>query len=232
MRKALIFALAATFAATFVPGALAAAKLRVLHAAPDVPAVTVYVNGQKAVKRLDTLKRTGYLALPAGTYRVAVSLAGQPASAAALRARITVKDGNRYTAVARGLLAQGTAELALQRDIKAAHRNMAALRVWHLSPDAPNVDVFVNGSRVLADVPYKTASGYLMVPAGRYAVRVNVAGTETSVFSGRLALRANRAYTAAALGAVQAEGEAFRVSLLTDAIAARRTAGTGAALAG
>jgi hypothetical protein len=68
---------------------------------------------------------------------------------------------------------------------------MTALRVWHLSPDAPNVEA---------------ASGYLMVPGGRYAVRVNAAGTTTSVFAGRLTLRAGRAYTAAALGAVEAEG--------------------------
>jgi hypothetical protein len=189
MRRVFVFGLVAALAAVLVPGALAAAKLRVLHAAPDVRAVTVYVNGQKAVDRLGTLRRTGYLSVPAGTYRLAVSLAGRPASEAALRATVRVRDGQRYTAVARGLLARGTAELALKRDIRAAHAGMAALRVWHLSPDAPNVDVFVNGRRVLANVRYKAASRYLMVPGGSYAVRVNAAGTTTSVFSGRLALR-------------------------------------------
>jgi len=221
----------ALLAAALAPGAFAAAKLRVLHAAPDIPAVTVYVNGQEAVGRLGTLRRTGYLSVPAGTYRLAVSLAGRPASEAALRATVRLRDGKRYTALARGLLARGTAELALQRDIRAARPRMAALRVWHLSPDAPNVDVFVNGRRVLANVPYEAASGYVMVPGGRYAVRVNAAGTTTSVFAGRLTLRAGRAYTAAALGAVEAEGRPFRVKLFTDAIAPRR-AHAAAALAG
>lgn len=223
MRKLLVFGVVAAVAATLAPGAFAAAKLRVLHAAPDVPAVTVYINGEKAVGRLGTLRRTAYVSVPAGRYRLAVSLAGRPVSEAALRATVRVRDGRRYTAVARGLLGQGTAELALRRDIRAAHPGMAALRVWHLSPDAPNVDVFVNGRRVLADVPYKAAGRYLLVPGGRYAVRVNAAGTTTSVFSARLSLRAGRAYTAAALGAVEAEGRPFRVALLTDATAPRRS---------
>lgn len=231
MRKGLMFALVAAVALTLAPGAFAAAKLRVLHAAPDVPAVTVYVNGKKAVERLGTLRRTSYLSVPAGTYRLAVSLAGRPASEAALRARVRLREGQRYTAVARGLLARGTAELALQRDLRRANPGVAALRVWHLSPDAPRVDVFVNGRRVLGNVPYKAASGYLRVRAGSYAVRVNVAGTTTSVFSARLSLRGGSAYTAVALGAVESEGRPFRVALLRDAAAPRRAA-VAAALAG
>ena len=231
MSRVFVFGLVAALAAVLAPGAFAAAKLRVLHAAPDVPAVTGYVNGQEAGERLGTVRRTGYLSVPAGTYRLAVSLAGRPASEAALRATVRLREGRRYTAVARGLLARGTAELALKRDIRAARAGMAALRVWHLSPDAPNVDAFVNGRRVLANVPYRAASRYLMVPGGTYAVRVNAAGTATSVFSGRLTVRAGRAYTAAALGAVEADGARFRVSVLTDARAARRV-GVAAVLAG
>ena len=42
----------------------------------------------------------------------------------------------------------------------------AQLRVVHASPDAPNVDVFVDNASVLANVAYKTASDYLPVPSG------------------------------------------------------------------
>ena len=215
--KLIVFALVAAAFGASAPSALAAAQLRVLHAAPDVPAVTIYVNGQAAVKSLGTLKSTPYLKLKAGTYAVAVSLAGKPASEAALTARITLRDNQRYTALARGLLAQQTAELAVQRDLRRAPAKKAALRVWHLSPDAPKVDVYVNGKKTLANVPYKAASKYLVVPPGRYAVRVTAAGTQTAVFNGRVRLRAGQAYTAAALGAVQADGAKFRISVLRDA---------------
>ncbi|MCL7418259.1 MAG: DUF4397 domain-containing protein, partial [Halalkalicoccus sp.] len=33
---------------------------------------------------------------------------------------------------------------------------MAMVRVAHLSPDAPNVDVYVDDQAVLEDVPYRT----------------------------------------------------------------------------
>ena len=34
------------------------------------------------------------------------------------------------------------------------------MRVAHLAPDAPNVDVYVNDEPVLTDVPYTTISDY------------------------------------------------------------------------
>lgn len=216
-KRLALTAVVALAALGFAPNALAAAKLRVLHAAPDVPAVTVYLNGQAAVPSLNTLASTPYLNVRPGTYRVAVSLAGQPESAAALRATITLNDRMRYTALARGLLSAGTAELALQQDIGRAPRWWSALRVWHLSPDAPNVDVYVFGFRVLSNVPYKAASGYLLLPPGSYYVRINPAGASTSVFKGWIRLRSGTAYTAAALGSVTGKGAPFGVSLLTDA---------------
>ena len=39
------------------------------------------------------------------------------------------------------------------------------LRAFHASPDAPNVNVLVNGATALADVPFKTASGFLPAEA-------------------------------------------------------------------
>lgn len=216
MKRLALTALVALAALGFAPNALAAAKLRVLHAAPDVPAVTVYLNGQAAVPSLDPLAATPYVKVKAGTYHVAVSLRGRPASEAALTATITLRNNTRYTAVARGLLSAGTAELALQQDIGKAPRWFSALRVWHLSPDAPNVDVYVYGFRILSNVPYKAASKYFYLPPGSYFVRVNVAGTQTSVFSDFVTLRRGTAYTAAALGSVAGTGESFRVSVLVD----------------
>ena len=81
LRLLLVGVVALVFAG-LAPNALAAAKVRVLHSAPDVPAVSVYVNGAAAIPSLAPLQSTDYLDLPAGTYKVAVALAGQPESAA------------------------------------------------------------------------------------------------------------------------------------------------------
>src|SRR3712207_3811468 len=54
-----------------------------------------------------------------------------------------------------------------------AQSGEAQVRVAHLAPDAPNVDVYVNGEPVLTDVAYTTISGYLPLPADRKSTRLN-----------------------------------------------------------
>ena len=54
----------------------------------------------------------------------------------------------------------------------------AFVRVVHLSPDAPAVDVYVNGSTVgLDNVPFPAASDYLTVTSGEYKFEVAPTGT-------------------------------------------------------
>jgi len=77
----------------------------------------------------------------------------------------------------------------------------AQLRVGHLSPDAPAVDVWVNGARVLTNVPFTAFSNYLDVPAGDANIQVTPAGaTEPVVIDATIELMANTAYTVAATG--------------------------------
>ena len=64
--------------------------------------------------------------------------------------------------------------------------NEASIRVLHSSPDAPNVDVLVDGQPVLTDVPYKAASQFLSILSGTRNIKVNVAGTSTSVIDANL----------------------------------------------
>ena len=46
------------------------------------------------------------------------------------------------------------------------------VQVLHASPDAPAVDVLVNGTAVLQDVDYKVGSGRLELDQGRYSIAV------------------------------------------------------------
>jgi hypothetical protein len=55
----------------------------------------------------------------------------------------------------------------------------AYLRVLHASPDAPNVDILVDGNAVLTDVPFQAGSGYLAVTPGAREVTLRVSGTTT-----------------------------------------------------
>lgn len=56
--------------------------------------------------------------------------------------------------------------LMLTVNLALAQEDRGHLRIAHLSPDAPNVDVFVDGSAVLADVAYLTVSAPMMIEPG------------------------------------------------------------------
>ena len=79
-----------------------------------------------------------------------------------------------------GILA-GTALVAALAVPVAADSHEAMVRVVHASPDAPNVDVWVNGETVLTDVPFTAVSDYLAVPAGDYEIAVSATGDTTPV---------------------------------------------------
>ena len=81
----------------------------------------------------------------------------------------------------------------------------AMVRVAHFSPDAPNVDVYVNGTKTLSDVAYPTVSTYLKVPAGQYRFQVRPAGAAASskaVIDASSRLSSGSAVTVAAVGAL------------------------------
>ncbi len=91
----------------------------------------------------------------------------------------------------------------------------AMLRVAHLSPDAPNVDVAVDGSTVLEDVPFQTVSDYLAVAVGDHQVTVTPTGGGEAVFDETVTL-SEGLQTAAAIGEVGGESQAFSVALFTE----------------
>jgi len=91
----------------------------------------------------------------------------------------------------------------------------ALLRVAHLSPDAPNVDVAVDGDTVLEDVPFGTVSDYLTLSPDEYQITVTPTGGDEAVFDEPVTLQSGL-QTAAAIGEVAGEAQPFSLTLLTD----------------
>jgi len=76
----------------------------------------------------------------------------------------------------------------------------ARARVVHASPDAPNVDVLLDDAQVLSDVPYLASSDYLAASAGDHNLKVNAAGTATTVIDADVTLADGTDYTVIASG--------------------------------
>jgi hypothetical protein len=113
-----------------------------------------------------------------------------------------------------GLLAALTMLTALAVPVAAADDN-ARVRVVHASPDAPNVDIWVDGDRVLSDVPFTAISDYLSLPGGTYNIQVTATGDTAPVIEADLTFEAGMGYTVAAIGMLSEIG----ATVLTDDLA-------------
>ncbi|MEM7262358.1 MAG: DUF4397 domain-containing protein [Planctomycetota bacterium] len=174
------------------------AKVRFNHTSPDAPAVDVAVAGGPVLfSNVSFGESSGYLNVDPGTYDLEVRVAGTSTVALSLPG-VALAGETNYEVFAIGLLADMTlgALTALT-----ATPEPAEVRVAHLSPDAPNVDVWVDGSVVLADVPFLTVSDYLTLAPGSYLVQVTPAGqTAPIVIDETLTLSSGTSYTVAATG--------------------------------
>jgi hypothetical protein len=98
------------------------------------------------------------------------------------------------------LLAATAMTAACDDDDNTGPEGEARVRVVHASPDAPDVDVLVDDSPVLTDVPYLATSDYLVWAPGSRNLKVNAAGTATSVIDADVNLVDGTDYTVIASG--------------------------------
>ena len=85
-----------------------------------------------------------------------------------------------------------------------AQEGDAQAPVVHASPDAPAVDVFVNGDRAIENLAFGEATDLIPLPAGEYDVAVAPTGApiEDAVIEATLPLEAGAAYEVAATGTI------------------------------
>jgi len=159
------------------------AKVRVIHASPDAPAVDVFVNGNAVLTNVGFFAASPYLDLPAGTYRVQVAPTGAGASSAVIDANVTIEAGRAYTIAAVGPVASIKPQVIVD-NLSAPAAGQAKVRVYHFSPDAPAVDVkLANGTTLISNLAFPDASDYLEVLAGTYDLQVTPAGGDAVVIN-------------------------------------------------
>ena len=104
------------------------------------------------------------------------------------------------------LLVLATAVVSAQ-----AFTPQASIRVVHASPDAPAVDLWINGILIPVAAPYKTISPYASGPANIYNFKVTPTGgtIDTAVIDANLNLFYNKEYTLIALNNVASNEALF-----------------------
>jgi len=165
------------------------AKLRAAHAVPDAPAVDVLVDGSVVVEGLEFGEVTGYLELAAGEYEVAIA----PAGGDPIFSTDVELEAEDYTAAATGNLEPDGEEDGFDLDVFEDKLGViddgdGRVRAYHLSPDAPAVDVAVADENdepavFLAEgIEFGEAGPNVEVAADTYPVAVYPAGDTDPVF--------------------------------------------------
>ncbi len=80
---------------------------------------------------------------------------------------------------------------------------MSRVRVLHASPDAPAVDIFVDGSSAITGLSFGSVSDYAELPAGSHNVKVfpaGMGGGGQAVIDADITIDANQDYTVGAVG--------------------------------
>ena len=165
-----------------VAPASAPARVRMLHASPDAPAVDVYTDGEQVLTDVAFGTITDYLEVPAGEHRIQVFAAGSdPAAPAAALVDVTLTfaEGTASTVAATDDLAHVAVQVIA--DDPAPVAGSAQIRFVHLSADAPAIAIAKDGAGALLikKLPYPKASLYLTVPAGSYDLEARIAGRKT-----------------------------------------------------
>ncbi len=205
-------------------------KLRVLHASAGVPAVDVYLTAptaalpvEAAIKALafkNAAPASGEAALsvPAGNYRVRLTLAGKtdvvydsgafkikPREDLVVAAIAPKADAQAQPSPVDLLVIRTRGENSLLKSqtsttppTTSTMTVTTSLRALHASPQAPAVDLLIDGTKTVGSLGFGNLSDRAAVLEGARALKINVAGTSTAVLSATITVAKDTAYTAVA----------------------------------
>ncbi|ODR79188.1 cell wall protein [Haladaptatus sp. W1] len=195
------------------------ARVRGIYAIPGGPPVDVFVDGTRIIDDLSYKQVSRYFDFASGQHTIRVVPVGQP-QVSSVQREATLESRTDYTVAATGRLQSPDSEVYVDDNTVPASDEVR-LRVIHLSPDAPAVDVEADGTQLVSDLGFGNASDYLTVPARSSTLRVTPVGETDSVGTFPVSLTGGTVVTAFAVGLVTTIDSSQAFDLVT-AVDARR----------
>ena len=173
--------------------------VRVFHAAPQAPNVDVYVNDQMVFSNLAFCDFTRYVYLDEGEYNVSVYLAGQK-DRPVINQMVDVPSQQIFTIAATGNLDNLGLLVIPDKVSKSPSQNYSSVRVIHLSPNAPGVDILVDGDTLFEDISFGEGTDYVDLNPGTYNVNVVLNTDKSVVLPLKVTLNPDKIYTIYIIG--------------------------------
>jgi len=201
------------------PSAPSQGNVKVIHASFNAPNVDVYVDDAKALTDVPYKGASAYLKVNAGSRALRITATGQTGTV--LAANANIEANKSYSVFAYDSVSK-IKFLVLEDNLAAPASGNAHVRVVHLSPNAPAVDIVnkANNQAVspLSNLSFGQASAFTPLPAGTYNLGVAPAGTTTIVLNlDGVVLEAGKIYTLYASGSLTGTGnEAISVQTIVN----------------
>ncbi|WP_042276129.1 DUF4397 domain-containing protein [[Clostridium] dakarense] len=172
--------------------------IRFLHAVPDSDAVDVYINDTLFFKEIRFTQFSPYVYIPKGKYNMEVYNVDTTENPI-LRGNIEVENGELATIAATGN-SNDLEFVTIKEDKERAQRGYSKIRVVHLSPNAPEVNILIDKNMLFKDVEFRDISDYVEILAGDYRLDVEAVASGRILRSNQKTINPDRIYTFYALG--------------------------------
>ena len=173
--------------------------VRVFHAAPQAPNVDVYVNDQMVFSNLAFGDFTRYVYLDEGEYNVSVYLAGQK-DRPVINQMVDVPSQQIFTIAATGNLDNLGLLVVPDKVSKSPSPNYSSMRIIHLSPNAPAVDILVDGDTLFEDISFGEGTDYVDLNSGTYNINAVLNTDKSVVLPLKMTLNPDKIYTIYIIG--------------------------------
>lgn len=189
----------------------AQARVMVIHASPNAPAVDVRVNNAVALTGVAYPANSSYTVVDPGSTNLKVAPTGTTNHV--IDATVMLNANTSYSVFAIDSVAKIKAAV-VSDNLATPAAGKAHIRFFHFSPNAPAVDIAVTGGPVLFanrsfndQAANASFANFTPVDAGTYALQVRAAGTNTTVLSiPNVPLTAGKIYTVFARGFLNGSG--------------------------
>lgn len=173
--------------------------VRVFHASPQAPGVDVYVNDQIVFSDLVFGEFTKYVYLDEGEYKVDVYPTGKK-DTPVISQMVDIPSQQIFTIVATGNLDDLGLLIVPDKVSKSPSKDYSSIRVIHLSPNAPGVDILVDGDTLFEDISFGEGTDYVDLNPGTYNVNVVLNTDKSVVLPLKVTLNPDKIYTIYIIG--------------------------------
>lgn len=176
--------------------------VRIFHAAPEAPAVDVYIDGKPFIRNISYKQFSKYVNVPENIETITLYVAGDDTQPV-LEQDLDFQAGKIFTMAIAGNLDNLSVEPLEESIDQMPSRDNTIVRFVHLSPNLQDIDILNQGEVIVSDLEFREFSDYMPLPFGDFRFIVQDEETKKNVASINATLNAERIYSMYIIGEPQ-----------------------------